>query len=189
MVTNHTASWATYNLFGLDAIGQIRRSGTTWNRFYFLPRKSRLAASQAPTCRGQAGQARLCSRTGVASPKDHLGSIKVIVNTSGNRIAHTDLYPFGFEMPGRVSCQGGPDCRYKFTGNPDINIPQARAVTGCAKSELHKSMPSKPGLKHKRNTPTVSGTADHTVCNPQFPGLKQSVIDHNNSSSSAEALC
>jgi len=52
----------------------------------------------------------------VASPKDHLGSIKVIVNTSGNRVAHTDLYPLGFEMPGRVSCQSGPDCRYKFTG-------------------------------------------------------------------------
>jgi len=60
----------------------------------------------------------------VASPKDHpstalrtgLGSVKVIVNTSGNRVAHTDLYPFGFEMPGRVQCQSGPDCRYKFTG-------------------------------------------------------------------------
>ena len=52
----------------------------------------------------------------MASPKDHLGSVKVIVNTSGNRVAHTDLYPFGFEMPGRVQCQSGPDCRYKFTG-------------------------------------------------------------------------
>ena len=59
VITNHTASWATYNLFGLDAIGQIRRSGTTWNRFYFL--------------------------------KDHLGSIKVIVNSSGNVVAYNDF--------------------------------------------------------------------------------------------------
>jgi hypothetical protein len=52
VVTNNNSSWATYNIYGLDHIGQIRRDSTiTWNRFYFL--------------------------------KDHLGSIKVVVNASG----------------------------------------------------------------------------------------------------------
>jgi len=90
-VTNHTASWATYNLYGLDAIGQIRRSGTTWNRFYFL--------------------------------KDHLGSVKVIVNSSGNVVAYNDYYPFGMLMPGRTQDSSSIDGRYKFTGNPDKTIP------------------------------------------------------------------
>jgi len=65
-------------------IGQIRRQGTTWNRFYFL--------------------------------KDHLGSVKVIVNASGARVAHNDYYPFGMLMPGRMQEASSVDGRYKFTG-------------------------------------------------------------------------
>jgi len=84
VVTDKASSWATYNLYGLDQIGQILRIGTTWNRYYFL--------------------------------KDHLGNVKVIVDASGNRIAHTDMYPFGFEMPGRVHDSSSVDGRYKFTG-------------------------------------------------------------------------
>jgi len=84
VLTNFNGTWTTYNLYGLDAIGQIRRSGSTWTRFYFL--------------------------------KDHLGSVKVIVDASGNRIAHTDMYPFGYEMPGRVQGSSSVDGRYKFTG-------------------------------------------------------------------------
>ncbi len=84
VVTNNTGSWATYNLYGLDLIGQIRREGTTWNRFYFL--------------------------------KDHLGSVKVIVNASGNVVAYDDYYPFGLVMPGRTQSSVSADGRYKFTG-------------------------------------------------------------------------
>jgi YD repeat-containing protein len=62
VVTNVNGSWATYNLYGLDQIGQIRRSGSTWNRFYFL--------------------------------KDHLGSVRVTVNASGNVVSYDDYYPF-----------------------------------------------------------------------------------------------
>jgi len=36
VVTDKISSWGTYNLYGLDIIGQIRRSGSTWNRYYFL---------------------------------------------------------------------------------------------------------------------------------------------------------
>ncbi|RMG43055.1 MAG: hypothetical protein D6732_00495 [Methanobacteriota archaeon] len=33
---------------------------------------------------------------------DHLGSIRVIVDESGNVVGYTDYYPFGMAMPGRV---------------------------------------------------------------------------------------
>ena len=52
----------------------------------------------------------------VASPKDHLGSVKVIVNASGARVAHNDFYPFGMLMPGRMQEASSVDGRYKFTG-------------------------------------------------------------------------
>jgi RHS repeat-associated protein len=84
VVTNNTSSWATYTLYGLDQIGQVRRDGIVWTRFYYL--------------------------------KDHVGSVKVIVNASGNRVAHTDMDPFGYEMPGRVQDSSSVDGRYKFTG-------------------------------------------------------------------------
>jgi RHS repeat-associated protein len=84
VVTNNTSSWATYTLYGLDQIGQVRRDGIVWTRFYYL--------------------------------KDHVGSVRVIVNASGNRVAHTDMDPFGYEMPGRVQDSSSVDGRYKFTG-------------------------------------------------------------------------
>jgi RHS repeat-associated protein len=84
VVTNNTSSWATYTLYGLDQIGQVRRDGIVWTRFYYL--------------------------------KDHVGSVRVIVNESGNRVAHTDMDPFGYEMPGRVQGSSSVDGRYKFTG-------------------------------------------------------------------------
>jgi len=84
VVTDKTSSWATYNLYGLDLIGQIRREGSTWNRYYFL--------------------------------KDHLGSIRVTVNASGNVVAYDDYYPFGALMYGRTQESSAVDGRYKYTG-------------------------------------------------------------------------
>jgi RHS repeat-associated protein len=84
VVTNNNGSWATYSIYGLDLIGQVRRDGITWNRFYFL--------------------------------KDHLGSIKVVVNASGNVVAYDDYYPFGYILPGRSQGSESVDGRYKFTG-------------------------------------------------------------------------
>jgi len=47
--------------------------------------------------------------------KDHLGSVRMIVNTSGGVDSYGDLYPYGLTMPGR-SATTSADTRYKFTG-------------------------------------------------------------------------
>jgi RHS repeat-associated protein len=46
--------------------------------------------------------------------KDHLGSVRTTVNTSGTAVAYEDFYPFGKRMPGRSSGSTGD---YKFTGH------------------------------------------------------------------------
>ena len=43
--------------------------------------------------------------------------------------------------PGRTQEASSVDGRYKFTGNPDKNIPQTREISGCAKSELYEIIP------------------------------------------------
>lgn len=48
--------------------------------------------------------------------KDHLGSIRVTVNSNGNVDSYNDYYPFGLQMPYRNSA-GTADGRYKFVGN------------------------------------------------------------------------
>jgi RHS repeat-associated protein len=141
VVTNNTSSWATYNIYGLDHIGQIRRDSTIWNRFYFL--------------------------------KDHLGSIKVVVNASGNRVAHTDMYPFGYEMPGRVQGSSSVDGRYKFTGKERDTetsydyfgaryydarigrwlIPEPLLSTLNPKELIHKTVLSLSPYQYVRNNP------------------------------------
>jgi RHS repeat-associated protein len=47
--------------------------------------------------------------------KDHLGSIKVTVNTAGAVVGYDDYYPYGMVMTGRSSTSSA-DGRYKFTG-------------------------------------------------------------------------
>jgi RHS repeat-associated protein len=48
--------------------------------------------------------------------KDHLGSIKMTVDTTGNNIVgYDDYYPYGLVMTGRSSTSS-EDGRYKFTG-------------------------------------------------------------------------
>ena len=46
--------------------------------------------------------------------KDHLGSIKVIVNASGNVESYTDYDPFGLQLENRYTVNN--EERYKFTG-------------------------------------------------------------------------
>ena len=48
--------------------------------------------------------------------KDHLGSIRVTVDASGNRVASDDYDPWGMLMDGRSYNAGQADARYKFTG-------------------------------------------------------------------------
>jgi RHS repeat-associated protein len=48
--------------------------------------------------------------------KDHLGSVKMIVDAYGNVAGYNDYYPFGMTMPGRSGICGGADARYQFTG-------------------------------------------------------------------------
>ncbi|MFV1882913.1 MAG: RHS repeat-associated core domain-containing protein [Balneola sp.] len=47
--------------------------------------------------------------------KDHLGSTRTVVNSSGTAIAYFDFYPYGKLMPGRHTTSN--DDRYKFTGH------------------------------------------------------------------------
>lgn len=47
--------------------------------------------------------------------KDHLGTIKMTVNSSGTVVSYDDYYPFGGAMQGR-SMTGTGDARYKFIG-------------------------------------------------------------------------
>ncbi len=49
--------------------------------------------------------------------KDHLGSIRAIVDDAGNHEESFDYYPFGLEMPGRSSNSANPADNYKFTGH------------------------------------------------------------------------
>jgi len=48
--------------------------------------------------------------------KDHLGSVRVRVNTSGSVMAYDDFYPYGQLMDGRSSNTGMPETRFKYTG-------------------------------------------------------------------------
>ncbi len=47
--------------------------------------------------------------------KDHLGSIKMMVDASGNVQSYDDYYPYGMTMPGRSGTMGA-DTRFRFTG-------------------------------------------------------------------------
>ncbi len=47
--------------------------------------------------------------------KDHLGSTRTVVNTSGTAVAYFDFYPYGKLMPGRYTTSN--DDRNKFTGH------------------------------------------------------------------------
>ncbi len=47
--------------------------------------------------------------------KDHLGSIRMTVGTTGSVDSYNDLYPYGMLMPGR-NLTTTADARYKFTG-------------------------------------------------------------------------
>ena len=48
--------------------------------------------------------------------KDHLGSTRAVIDSSGAVKESYDYYPFGLEMPGRIFVQGTADTRNKFTG-------------------------------------------------------------------------
>ena len=72
----------TYNIWGLDNIGQARVINSAETRYYYL--------------------------------KDHLGSIRMTVNTTGGVLSYDDYYPFGAIMPNR-SQVSSPDARFKFT--------------------------------------------------------------------------
>jgi RHS repeat-associated protein len=47
--------------------------------------------------------------------KDHLGSVRVTVDVSGNVTSYDDFYPFGMTMDGRSGNFGSGDARYKYT--------------------------------------------------------------------------
>ncbi len=48
--------------------------------------------------------------------KDHLGSIKMIVNTGDTMVGYNDYHPYGGILSGRSEIPSDADARYKFTG-------------------------------------------------------------------------
>jgi hypothetical protein len=53
--------------------------------------------------------------------KDHPGSIRMTLNSSGGIAGYDDYYPFGAQMPGRSSVSSA-EFRYRFTGKErDVN--------------------------------------------------------------------
>jgi len=48
--------------------------------------------------------------------KDHLGTVKMTVNSGGTVTSYDDYYPFGMVMEGRSGNFTQPDARFKFTG-------------------------------------------------------------------------
>jgi len=48
--------------------------------------------------------------------KDHLGNVKVTVNSLGAVAAYDDFDPYGMGLDGRSGVVGEADARYKFTG-------------------------------------------------------------------------
>lgn len=83
VIETSSSLYATYNLWANDNVGQVKRSGTTLTRYYYL--------------------------------KDHLGDMKVTVNSSGGVDSYFDYYPFGQLMDSRNQT-GSADGRYKYTG-------------------------------------------------------------------------
>lgn len=82
VVVKGDASGATHSILGRDNLGQVKRSGAAFARYYYL--------------------------------KDHLGTIKMTVNSMCDTVGHDDYYPFGQQMEGRCSASDA-DPRYKFT--------------------------------------------------------------------------
>lgn len=78
-----------FNLFGNDMFGQIETSGGVLS----------LGSGQRYYM------------------KDHLGSIRQVVNASGGNLTTTDYYPFGLVMPDGNTNNSAPNDAYKFTGH------------------------------------------------------------------------
>jgi len=46
--------------------------------------------------------------------KDHLGSVRMMVDAGGNVVGYDDYYPYGMTMTGRSKVPSTEDSRYKF---------------------------------------------------------------------------
>jgi uncharacterized protein RhaS with RHS repeats len=84
----------TYNIWGIDNIGQVVYRYPGANRYYYL--------------------------------KDHLGSIRMTVDASGNVVGYNDYYPFGMTMPAR-SMTSSADGRYQFC----LSRVLSKKITAC----------------------------------------------------------
>jgi RHS repeat-associated protein len=96
------------------------------NTFYFMGADSKTDAIQTSTTTStyplygndMIGQAKRSSTTWTKFYylKDHLGNIRVTVNSTGTTVASADdFYPFGMVMEGRSINNGQADTRFKFT--------------------------------------------------------------------------
>ena len=60
--------------------------------------------------------------------KDHLGNIKMVLNSSGGVDSYDKYYPFGMQMPGsspQMNQTGSADGRYKYVSSeqdPETNL-------------------------------------------------------------------
>jgi RHS repeat-associated protein len=103
-------------------------SGTSDNFYFYgangntevvcnLPYSSNLTYNILGNAGDNIGQVKVVSESSTRYYylKDHLGSIKMTVDTTGTVVGYDDYYPYGLVMSGRSSTSSA-DGRYKFTG-------------------------------------------------------------------------
>jgi hypothetical protein len=81
--------------------------------------------------------------------KDHLGSVRAVVNETGAAVGTRDYYPFGLPLPQRYN-EGAPPPREDYTGH-ELD----------RQTELRYAAPL-----HERSR-TLKAYPAHSACNPQ----------------------
>ena len=79
--------------------------------------------------------------------KDHLGSTRVTVNESGTQDHQSDYYPFGLEMPGRVTTTDGP--RERYTGH-EIEELGSNTTWYCAGARIRSTIRAEEQASRRR---------------------------------------
>ncbi len=69
--------------------------------------------------------------------KDHLGSVRATVNTSGTEVSYKDYYPYGKTMPGRFS----GSTRYQFTGHERDSLSSGSSISYAGARLLDSDSP------------------------------------------------
>ena len=99
--------------YTFDALGSrvTKTTGTTTVRYYFALAEKTNGSRTKALAGTPAGVVEWDNGTVLFKSNDHLGSPRVITNTSGTVVGRTDLYPYG-----EIWSQTGTQTKYKLTG-------------------------------------------------------------------------